>query len=94
VRRLIRNLSRSPRPAPVDRFLERLAEREYHQHEHNAHHDRARKVRSSRCILSEARSAGRGVSGTRKVVQQIGDKQDRWCEPVLGHGCRESTAGT
>src|SRR6266478_8339984 len=39
VRRLIRNLTRSPRPAPVDRFLERPSEHENDEHEHNADHD-------------------------------------------------------
>src|SRR5262249_54141920 len=39
VRRLIRNLARSPRPAPVDCFFERPAEHENDEHQHNPDHD-------------------------------------------------------
>jgi hypothetical protein len=40
VGRLIRNLHRSPRPAPIDRFFERPAKRENDEDENNAdHHD-------------------------------------------------------
>src|SRR5262245_37331709 len=37
--RLIRNLARSPWPAPVDCFLERPAEHENDEHQHNPDHD-------------------------------------------------------
>src|SRR5262245_4785241 len=39
VRRLVRNLAWSPRPAPADCFLERPAEHENDEHQHNPDHD-------------------------------------------------------
>ena len=60
VRRLIRRPARSPRPASIDRSLERPAKHEKDQHEHNADHDDLPlRNRASRAHASGHPHAGR-----------------------------------
>jgi len=93
VRRLIRNLPRSPRPAPVDRFLERPAEREYDQHEHNADHDDLPlRNRASRAHARGHPDAGRRGEPVHVLAFLASDNHTRAEKPDARHDALDHTA--
>jgi hypothetical protein len=93
VGRLIRRLARSPRPAPVDRSLERPAQHENDQHERNADHDDLPlRNRASRAHARGHPDAGRRGESVHMMAFLASDNNARPEKPDARHDALDHAA--
>ena len=93
VRRLIRRPARSPRPASIDRSLERPAKHEKDQHEHNADHDDLPlRNRASRAHARGHPHAGRRGEPVHVMAFLASDDNTRAEKPDARHDALDHAA--